>query len=110
MQRVGDRRIIAIAHEWHGETLRKLERHQDAIAEYQAAVDAGTSPDRVTGWSPVSPWSEMVKSLKALGDLEGALRSLVDVFIRQSFDQDQESLNHVRGDVPAVIEEPVKKT
>ena len=34
MQRLGDPRIIAIAHEWHGETLRKLERHEDAIAEF----------------------------------------------------------------------------
>ena len=109
MQRLGDPRIIAIAHEWHGETLRKLERHEDAIAEYQAAVDAGTSPDRVADWSPVSPWSEMVKFLHALGDLDGALRSLVDVFIRQSFVQEQEFLNHVRGDAPAVTEEPVKQ-
>ena len=48
----GDRRALALANEWHGDKLQKQSQHEEALEFYRKAIEAGSLPDQVEGWSP----------------------------------------------------------
>jgi tetratricopeptide (TPR) repeat protein len=102
---LGDRKNLADALEYLGDSLREAGSAEEALRVYRESFEVGMSPERAPEWSPRSVQIEEARLLSSLADHEGCVlvRQRLVEFSREDGDRrylaiDLEHLGHALRD------------